>query len=167
MQCELCGQNEATIVIKQISEDGTAVVHHICQNCARDFDVDFSGNDNAGIVKIFKAIEAKKFESMSKITCPSCGTKLSDILQYQRIGCFDCTFYFKSVIEQILKSKNFTTEYNGPKPKEFTIINRPTEDQTLENLRMQLRQAVEIENYELAAYLRDKIKELDTGKEKF
>ena len=163
MQCEWCGKNEAVIIIKQVSDNGTTSVHSICQNCTTEFNIDFSGNDNEGIAKIFKAIESKKFEAMNKITCPSCGTKLSDVLQYERIGCLYCVLYFRQSIEQGIKRTISSFRYTGAKPKEFNIINSPTEGQTLFNLRMQLQQAVEIENYELAAYLRDKISELDNG----
>lgn len=161
MICELCNKNEATIVIKQISDDGTTVVHNICEECTRKFNVDLSGADNRGVAELFKAIEQKKVEQAEKITCPSCGTKLSDIVKYKHIGCADCAFYFKSIIEQMMLKQSPNIKYMGLRPKKFNIVNRPTESEIISNLKQQLHQAVEIENYELAAYLRDRIKELD------
>ncbi|MEL3907614.1 MAG: UvrB/UvrC motif-containing protein [Treponemataceae bacterium] len=160
MICELCNKNEATIVIKQISDDGTTIVHNICEACTQKFKVDLSGEDNRGVIKLFKAIEQKKLRQAEKIICPSCGTKLSDIVKYKHLGCIDCVFYFKIVIEQMMVSQNPNIKYKGLRPKKFNILNRPTESETLSNLNLQLQQAVEVENYELAAYLRDRIKEL-------
>lgn len=57
-------------------------------------------------------------------------------------------------------TQNPQVKYQGTKPKKFRILNRPTPDQTIENLKQQLECFFYAENYELAAYLRDKIKEM-------
>lgn len=163
MICELCGKAEASITIKQVSENGHVVVHEICEACAKKFNLDFSGTYFGDVAKIFEAIDKKNKNSDNNLICPSCGTKLSDMLRYNHIGCSDCVFYFKSSFKKIINQKADCTIYKGKKPKVFNIINRPTVNETLRNLKQKLRQAVKIENYELAAYFRDKIKELEDG----
>lgn len=161
MLCELCNKNEASITIKQIAENGSSTVHDICEKCAKRFKLDLSGKSNEGIAKIFTLIEERNKSLFAKISCPSCGTRLSNIVKYSRIGCSDCVFYFKGIITNILRKSPKYERYEGKKPKIFKIINSPTADETVNNLRLQLKQAVNIENYELAAYFRDKIKEIE------
>lgn len=161
MLCELCNKNEASITIKQIAENGGSTTHEICERCAKRYKLDLSGKSNKGIASIFKAIEEKNIQRFSKINCPSCGTKLSTIVKLSHIGCSDCVFYFKSVISKMMQQNYRFEKYTGKPPKTFKIINSPSEGETLYNLRLRLQQAVELENYELAADLRDKIKEIE------
>lgn len=160
MLCKLCNKNEASITIKQIAENGSSISHDICDKCATRFKLDITGKTNDGIAQIFELIEEKNIKLFAKIHCPSCGTRLSDMVKYSCIGCSDCVFYFKSVITKTIQKKTKFEPYTGKKPKFFKIINSPSKVETIKNLKQQLNQAVKLENYELAAYFRDKIKEV-------
>lgn len=163
MLCELCEQNEANIVIKQITEAGKSVSCHICDRCAHEHGLDAETDNTKAVAELFKLIEKKKADAQNAVTCMSCGTKLSDILETHHLGCADCMIYFKGFIEEALKKNSDDIRYTGKVPKEFNILNRPTETETVQNLQAQMEEAVKIENYELAAYLRDKIKEMENG----
>jgi protein arginine kinase activator len=99
---------------------------------------------------------------MSMIKCPSCGFTYQDFKKVGRFGCGECYEAFKKQLDPLLKRIHGSNRHVGKVPltagkavKETTVL------QSIKELKAQLEKAVQSEEFETAAKLRDKIRELE------
>ena len=88
-------------------------------------------------------------------TCPRCGATLQDFRETGRLGCADCYRTFETPLRDLLRRVHGSTHHMGERYAEREP--QAAREQASE-LREQLRLAVETENFELAAELRDRIR---------
>ena len=93
-----------------------------------------------------------------EIKCPRCGFSQADFKKSGRLGCPECYQTFAEGLSGLLKSMHKGTRHTGKAP-EALRQSRDNLDR-LKTLQKKLAKAVEIEDYELAAQLRDEIKPL-------
>lgn len=171
MFCQDCNKNEATIHLTQIVNN-EKVVLNLCKTCAekRGFHSPFEQIPFplAEIVSgMVGPIKAKKKDKEDKIDlkCPSCGLTFSKFGQIGRLGCAECYNTFRAELTTLLRRIHGSAEHRGH------VAQTATEEyQTLreENrLRDELKKAIEDENFEMAAEIRDRIRSLsvEVGKE--
>jgi protein arginine kinase activator len=85
-------------------------------------------------------------------TCPTCGTTIQDIAATtSRIGCPDCYTHFKDELTPFIKNYHKSLQHVGKSPKRIDA----------KDLKKALEEAIKKEDYELAAKLRDEIKNLE------
>lgn len=148
------------IVTGQVSELA------LCENCAREkglFDPQsltfaekfFPKEFNARIDKLVRELSgrenaepAPEQERDMLLSCPACGFPLDTYRKTGRLGCPDCYTVF---------ARELDTEPGNADEAEDTA-----EAPSIETLQQQLEEAVAREDYETAAALRDRIKELNT-----
>ena len=87
--------------------------------------------------------------------CPVCRTTLSEFEKTGIAGCPKCYDVFLPAVEKM------SERIHGRK-KHIT----ENEEKSVDSLKNQLKEAVEKEEYEKAAYLRDEIKKLSGGEDK-
>lgn len=94
---------------------------------------------------------------MAEKRCPTCGTAKAEILR-GRAGCPQCFLFFRREIQSFLGSRFGPFSYPGEPylkdPESREIVRR------VEELHEDLRLALEQEDYERAATLRDEIEGL-------
>jgi protein arginine kinase activator len=100
-------------------------------------------------------------------TCSRCGGSLQDFRESGRLGCPDCYRSFEVPLRDLLRRLHGSTQHMGEryadadKEKAGPVeLAGPARPQAAE-LREQLRLAVETENFELAAELRDRLRVLE------
>ena len=107
------------------------------------------------IVDLFQFIsESISKRHLSTPTCPSCGHTHKDIRDTGKLGCGDCYSYFEKLIPMILMTHHKALKHTGKVPKSFQKKALPNEIQKTEN---EMQEAIEREDYERAATLRDSI----------
>ena len=109
-------------------------------NIGEDSNIDVKVIFNNQIMNLIKELENSMEEKdINEITCPNCGTKLSELKITQMAGCEVCYSCFKNEIENLLKSKNLmpTTRENSKKSY-------------MDDLRKELDIAIRTEDYERA-----------------
>lgn len=152
MLCERCGQNPATVHLTNIS-GGTVSEHHLCEKCAGDekFISELKNFD------IFEMLSQKKQQeqSDSKVLCPVCGTYLSEFKKTAIAGCSNCYKIFAPVIKTMLIQIHGADEHIKD-----NLTEMPSPQSAVQALKAKLKKAVEAEEYEKAAILRDEIKKL-------
>ena len=169
MKCERCGKNEANIYIKKIT-DGELQEEHICQECAKKEQSElldnFSGNmKNFYLDTIMSGLTGLDFKDKTSDLevkkCPVCNSTYKEISDNWDIGCSECYITFRDELDLVLKKINGTSKHVGRIPKRFkkTDKEKTLEEQIKEKTK-ELQLAVEQENYEYAAILRDQIKGL-------
>ncbi|HHY05716.1 MAG TPA: hypothetical protein GX532_01895 [Clostridia bacterium] len=163
MQCERCQKKPANVHITQYI-NGQKTEKHLCEQCAKEEQVSvkfpkiplYSLNDLLGVFFNEPLISKKEVQ---EDTCPNCQVSYRQIAELGRMGCSECYGHFSSYLEPALRKMHGATIHRGKIPQRLGTSLRI--DRELSNLKHKLRQAVEKEEYEKAAVLRDQIKELE------
>ena len=174
MQCENCREREAVIHLTQIVNNSVTTMH-LCEPCAAEKGVE-TGASVAKfplgdfLASLGKGGAAEPTEAGIDIPCRSCGATLRDFRSSGRLGCAQCYESFAAHLRDLLRRLHGSTRHEGEaygtggatSPARASgareKVAGPTE---LEGLREQLRRAVEAENFELAAELRDRIRVME------
>lgn len=167
MLCQHCQKNEATTHIKT-NINGEYAEYRLCSECAAelgyggmfpDFTADFGG-------MLGSFLSAALPARSGATRCKSCGSTMNDIKKSGKVGCASCYELFFNELMPTIRSIHGNTEHIGKHPVIEYTENReeekkPADDKKakLEALRAELKKAIEDENFERAAQLRDKIRE--------
>ena len=97
------------------------------------------------------------------VPCPVCGLNFEEFKSGDglRLGCAECYQAFAEPVEVYLKTLQSSTRHEGKIPKRSGVKLRQKRDVT--RLRDALKKAVEAENFEEAAKLRDQIREMEVS----
>ncbi len=161
MLCDICGKNPATVHLTEIIDDQMTELH-LCEECARQkstqMEQQFGLSDLlAGLAEFEKPL-AKEKEQVA-VKCPSCGLSYADFKKLGRLGCGDCYSAFKKYLGPLLKRIHGSSIHVGKSPLKVTKVLRKKID--AQDLRTKLQKAIEAEEFEEAARVRDQIKELE------
>ncbi len=157
MFCEKCGKNHATTHIKTVV-NGIAREYNLCAECAAHYG--YATNTLAGMLASMFGDITQKDDFKNTKKCPVCDSTFSDIAKCGRVGCSECYNTFYDQLVPYLKRVHGSTKHIGKIPNNAPLVVKPKE-QTVEDLRNELSRLVAQEEYELAAVIRDKIKEME------
>lgn len=135
---------------------------HLCEECAREKSVQME--QQFGLADLLAGLsdfgkQAKEPEKV-KIRCPNCGLSYEDFRKVGRLGCSQCYAAFTSHLAVLLKKIHGSGQHLGKAPLKIApAIKEKVE--TLQDLRSQLQKAIQNENFEEAAHIRDKIRDLE------
>lgn len=94
-------------------------------------------------------------------TCPNCHMRLSEFARTGKLGCSECYNAFRPQLMQVLSSIHSNTTHTGKISKNAS--ERLKRKRTKEDLEHKLQAAIETQNFEEAAKLRDQIRALEKG----
>ena len=162
MSCDQCHEREAVIHLTQIVNDQVTTLH-LCERCAAEKGVESPGAVAKTPLGTFLAAMGKEVEApapRTADTCPRCGGSLQDFRESGRLGCPECWRAFESPLRDLLRRLHGSTHHVGER---YADRGEPGREPKVEvaSLREQLRVAVESENFELAAELRDRLRVLE------
>ena len=157
MLCQKCGKNNANVKIVK-NYNGNVEEFYLCSSCANKEDFNLSQSINTGnlfdnFFNIFTPLEVKE------LVCDKCKTTYSNFKKNGKFGCDKCFSSFAGSLDPIFKNIHGATSHTGKLPKRCAEPIRRKKE--LENLKSDLKDAVTKENFEEAAQLRDKIRELE------
>ncbi|MCD6162097.1 MAG: UvrB/UvrC motif-containing protein [candidate division Zixibacteria bacterium] len=167
MLCQDCNKNEATIHLTQIVNN-EKVVLNLCKTCAekRGFHSPFEqmpfplAEIVSGMVGPIKAKKKDEVDKNDKIDlkCPNCGLTFSEFGQVGRLSCAECYNTFRAELTTLLRRIHGSAEHRGHVAQ---TANEEYKSLREENrLRDELQRAIEDEDFEMAAELRDRIRSL-------
>ena len=162
MLCQNCGKYEATTHIKRIV-NGEATEAHLCSDCARALGYDsvfpdFGFNFSDMLGSFFNEATVGAL-SNGIVRCEKCGSTFNDIVRSGRMGCGDCYSTFYDKLLPSFERIHGRTHHEGKKANTSPEIKKLSKT---EELKENLKQAVEAQNYEEAARLGDEIKKLES-----
>ena len=164
MQCEQCGGNEAIIHWTQIVNNEMSTLH-LCESCAAEKGLE-PGASAAGFpLTDFLAQMGKGSAEPAGGAgpCSYCAIELEDFKKSGRLGCPHCYVTFDTHLRTLLRRLHGGTQHLGkvylpPDPTEAARVEQ------LVGLRRKLDRAVESEDFERAAQLRDQIRSLEAAR---
>jgi protein arginine kinase activator len=181
MKCDKCNK-KATVHLTEIV-DGKVMEMHLCEECAREqsqqMEQQFGLADLlAGLTDFGKQIPEVQKDALQ---CSACGLTYEDFRKFGRFGCAQCYVAFKPQLKTLLKKIHGSNVHLGKKPVKIIDLETPVEAaafeeaaeaatalkpvepkvETVDSLRVKLQQAIAKEDFELAARLRDVIREME------
>lgn len=161
MVCDSCGQGEAVVHLTQVV-DNQMTTSHLCEQCAAAKGLDtVEGQPNFALTDFLAQMgEAPEQDASLEATCGFCGLTAAAFRETGRLGCSHCYATFDSHLRGVLRRIHGGTQHVGKVylPSDPTVFERA---KRAEGLRGRLRRAVESEDFERAAELRDLIRTLD------
>jgi protein arginine kinase activator len=161
MDCQKCGKNEAIIQLTKV-ENSEIRVLQLCEPCAAEQGIETVPPATAPLVDFLAQIGKGVAEDPSIGGCPSCGITQAQLKQVGRLGCADCYDHFEQHLRGLLRRLHGGTQHVGKVPESAGTgeVDRKAQVHTL---RRSLQRAVESEDFEQAATLRDQIRQLETA----
>lgn len=166
MLCENCKSQTATTVVKTMI-NGEYTEHRLCNKCAKELGYDSMLFDmHSDFSSILGSFFSNALPARSAATrCPVCQSTYHDISSSGKVGCAHCYETFLSELMPTISRIHGNTTHCGKTPQALeNTENKPTIAMKIDELKAQMQSAVEVQNFELATELRDKIKELEESK---
>ncbi|MBU1998469.1 MAG: UvrB/UvrC motif-containing protein [Candidatus Omnitrophota bacterium] len=160
MLCNICNKNQATVHLTEIIDDQMNELH-LCEECARNKSVQMEQQFGladllAGLTEFGKVPEEK---DSPEIKCPNCGLNFKEFKKVGRLGCSDCYNAFKKYLAPLLKRIHGSGVHAGKAP--VGVAKDVKKNSEMQELRQSLQKAIENEQFEDAARIRDVIKDLE------
>lgn len=174
MLCDRCQKRDAKILYTEII-NGAKKEQHLCEECATDY-TSFQmekpilnseltlGDLLSTLLDSYTGVDKKKRgKENSVLSCTGCGTTYDEFIQKGRFGCADCYHSFAGQLGKTFRGIQGAEVHTGKRPKGYVTA---PQDKTMkdfseeEKLSLKLQEAIEKEEFEEAARLRDLIKQM-------
>ncbi len=168
MDCQLCGKRPATIHYTELSAGSTSE-SHICQECAeaKGLFKPSGGKPKFSVSDFLSGMSAASGGSdtaTESLRCARCGETYAEFRECGRLGCDECYAAFADLLRPLIRRVHGSTHHAGKRP-----AGNPAPDGgrvvELIRLREELRRALEREDFERCAELRDRIQKAETRSE--
>ena len=159
MKCQRCPKQATLHITEVLGEDRYEEVH-LCEDCAKKYLIEpqkKTAPNNAGSSEEAEEVEAPPVGP----TCDQCGISYLEFRNQGRFGCPHDYDVFKAELLPLLESIHGDVRHMGKTPRRLPRTQSAQVELT--TLRRRLQQLVNEENYEEAARVRDRIKELEQG----
>lgn len=172
MQCDICSKKKATVHLTEIVDEQMSEMH-LCEECAHQKSAQME--QQFGLADLLAGLSsgtgASKDVKEAQLLCASCGLNYEDFRKFGRLGCSQCYTSFKEHLSGLLRKIHGSSRHLGKIP--YALKTKISGDEpiapppallaseTLEDLRKQLHAAIAQEDFEKAAMLRDKIRDLE------
>jgi protein arginine kinase activator len=161
MLCDNCKERDAVVHLTQIVENAVTQLH-LCEKCAAERGVATTvAPTKHPLGDVLQAVQNQLVVAQGDATrCTFCSMTYRDFKSSGRLGCAQCYGAFERSLRELLRrvhgnSRHAGRRYEAPRPETLE------RDSTLGELRDRLRRAIESEQFELAADLRDRIRVLE------
>lgn len=180
MLCDKCKKREAKVYYTEII-GGTKTEKHFCEECATQHTTFHLAstivNNETALKGVLATIFSDYYKEIDKFrekdssfkheSCRNCGMSYETLIKEGKFGCANCYNAFAKNIAGGLKNIQSSENHVGKVPKGYItetdrIIKGLSKE---EKLSIKLQDAIEKEEFENAAKIRDLIREIRTGDE--
>lgn len=158
MLCENCKERDAHVKLTKV-HGGAVTQLSLCEQCAAAMGVETSVNQPKHPLGDF--LQAVQQQSLTtpgdQSQCHFCNATTRDFRASGRLGCAHCYAAFERSLRELLRRLHGTPKHTGRRytPPAPELLQRSNEAGVL---RERLRRAIEAEQFELAAELRDRLR---------
>jgi protein arginine kinase activator len=160
MLCDQCRERDAAVTLTTMENDAVRQLH-LCERCAAERGVPSTSvgkNPISGLLQ--QAVQHTVAAGADAARCSFCQTSKSDFRASGRLGCAHCYGAFEGSLRDLLRRVHGHAVHVGRRyhPPQVAVMERAA---TLSELRARLARAVEGEEFETAAALRDQIRGME------
>ena len=165
MKCELCQKSVATVHLTEISNNEKKEVH-LCEECAEERGVAIHSHvKNLSLPEFFGQLSdpepPQETRGPATQSCPVCGIDYQEFRATGKFGCSSDYRIFRKELDYLLDKVHGGVQHRGKMPVRVGL--EKSRLRQIDDLKRELRQAVESEEYEQAANIRDRIHMLERG----
>jgi protein arginine kinase activator len=175
--CEVCKEREGSLRLTSVTAEGVKREMMLCEKCAAERGVAQTPVVPPQIGELLSKVQqsmhgatpsggsigasgASAASAREAVRCDYCKATLGDFRATGRLGCAKCYDAFESSLRELLRrvhgnSRHAGHRYDAPRPDALQRLS------TVVELRDQLRRAIESEQFELAADIRDRLRVLE------
>jgi len=159
MLCQKCKKHPATVHLTEIMNNEKRE-KHLCEQCATQEGLTDKSQQPINQLEAKFVLAQSEAKELSQLACPECGMTF---LQFRNGGLLGCPADYEVFKEPLLglleKAHEGRIQHVGKIPGGRE--NKHKRQHELMKLKRDLQESVDIEDYERAAVLRDKIKGLE------
>jgi protein arginine kinase activator len=153
----MCKKHEATVRYTEVVNK-KIIKMNLCEECAKKKGVTIQPPFTiADLLSGLTDLGLRAQEDLKK-SCPGCGLSYVDFRKTGRLGCDQCYAAFEKSLQGLLETIHKSTTHAGKVPSR--VREEVSGQRLLKELESKLCDAVEGEDFEKAATLRDKIQTL-------
>jgi protein arginine kinase activator len=162
MVCDNCGGGDAVVHLTQIVNNEMST-YHLCEQCAAEKGLETTPEPMHFPLTDFLAQMGEESTTQAPgptESCSFCGLTFADFRETGRLGCPHCYETFETHLRSLLRRIHGGTQHMGKVylPPDPTVSEM---EKRLEALRRKLQRAVDAEDFERAARIRDQIRTLE------
>jgi protein arginine kinase activator len=172
MLCDNCRDRDSVVKLVQIVE-GSPKELHLCEKCAAEKGVEtLSAAPSPQLAELLQKLQHQPLigsggggggtsvAAADAVRCTFCSATLADFRATGRLGCAHCYGAFEGSLRTLLRRVHGSARHEGRRydPPQPDAMQRSV---TLVELRDRLKRAIETEQFELAADIRDRIRVLE------
>lgn len=162
MRCQNCNEREAVVHITKIL-NGEKQEFNLCEVCAQKLKA-FSEDDHlfdfhkffSGLLDSDYTFSSNHPQRVNDLTCPLCKMKYSTFRKTGKVGCNQCYEVFGDNLSPLIRRIHGSDKHTGKIPNNAAREIKIKRD--IDELNKKLKQAIDNEEYELAAKIRDELK---------
>ena len=161
MVCDNCHERDAVVNLTTIENNAVRQLH-LCEQCAAERGVETTvAAPKHPLGEFLQAVQQQSVPASTDAgKCAFCGLTMKDFRETGRMGCARCYTTFESSMRELVRRvhggpRHIGRTYRAPKEE---VLEKAG---ILGELRDKLRRAVEQEQFEAAADLRDRIRVLE------
>ncbi|MBD3289648.1 hypothetical protein GF337_12655 [candidate division KSB1 bacterium] len=166
MICEICHIREASTRFTQLVNLEKKEIA-VCKICAEKKGI---SNPLAGLNDVFENLayykhsyddsEAEREKEADNTICKACNTAWKDFKDNGLLGCSSCYIAFKENLKHMLRRIHGSEKHIGNRPAKMRDMKQADD---LNELKIEQRKAIERQEFEHAAKLRDKIRDIEAN----
>ena len=162
MLCDNCGERDAAVHLTTIVNNEVRQ-QHLCEKCAaeRGLETSVASQSKHPLGDFLHAVQQQGLPTPGDTArCTFCGSTMNDFRATGRWGCARCYGTFETSMRELLRRVHGNSRHGGRtyQPPQPELDEKAT---ILGELKDRLRRAIESEQFELAADLRDRIRVIE------
>ncbi|HXV15276.1 MAG TPA: UvrB/UvrC motif-containing protein [Gemmatimonadaceae bacterium] len=161
MVCDVCKEGDAVVQLTQIEGTGVRLLH-LCERCAAERGVETSSSTAKPQVTDFlqSVHQAMQATQGDAARCAFCSATFRDFRSTGRLGCAHCYDAFEKSMRDLLRRVHGSSQHVGRRYEPPATAELP-DGGTANELRDRLKRAIEAEQFELAADIRDRLRGME------
>jgi protein arginine kinase activator len=166
MKCDNCNKT-ATVHLTEI-RNGKKLEKHLCESCAAQEGMPIKQHTPINELLTNFVLAHSGIQKEAAVACPQCGITWAEFRQSGLLGCeHDYELFERELTPILQRAHDGANHHTGKTPARRTGAGAAAatarKQVDLSRLRRELAKAVETEDYERAAKLRDQIREAEGG----
>ncbi|MCK6483842.1 MAG: UvrB/UvrC motif-containing protein [Phycisphaerae bacterium] len=162
LHCQRCKKAQATVHLTDI--DGAEKrERHLCDECAAEEGIKIQVHQHVPLNELLTTfvLQHANVQQLAQMSCPKCGMTFAEFRNSGLLGCpHDYDAFEKALLRLLERAHDGGTRHTGKSPRRGRSDDGMTRAREVARLRRELEHAVETEDFERAARVRDSLKGL-------
>jgi protein arginine kinase activator len=157
--CDICKEADAVVQLTEIEGTGVRLLH-LCERCAAERGVETTlAGAKPEVSNFLQSVHQQMQATQGDAArCTFCSSTFRDFRTTGRLGCAHCYEAFEKSMRDLLRRLHGNSRHMGRRYEPPSAASEMPGAGTLNELRDRLQRAIQSEQFELAADIRDRLR---------